>query len=210
LWTSGMITRGLTSWLDNPWLWEASRLLLDRGLGLYQRRLRLLHEWGVLAGQPSVLDIGCGIGQYAQASEGPYLGIDLNSRYIEHARKRRGGGNKRFHCADGGTLGGEGRRFDLVLMVDFLHHIPDDGAVELLGKAKAVSAGHVASFEPVLGQTNPLGRWIVANDRGHFIRPLATLQGLFTRAGLSLTRSTGLDIGPLRTHAILCKGAAAP
>jgi 2-polyprenyl-3-methyl-5-hydroxy-6-metoxy-1,4-benzoquinol methylase len=49
--------------LDNPVIWEASRRLLDMYLGLYKKRTDILRKWGCLKSNPSVCDIGCGIGQ---------------------------------------------------------------------------------------------------------------------------------------------------
>src|SRR5437016_3778398 len=66
--------------LNNPIVWQANRWLLNLTFGLYRRRFRLLRDWGVLEGRPSILDIGCGIGQYAEITRGPYLGIDLDER----------------------------------------------------------------------------------------------------------------------------------
>src|SRR3954468_9210968 len=90
--------RGAVGWLDNPYFWQGTRFVLDRAFGLYRRRVRLMEAWGVLAGAPSALDVGCGTGQYAAATAGPYLGIDHNERYIAFARRKRGGGNKEFRC----------------------------------------------------------------------------------------------------------------
>jgi SAM-dependent methyltransferase len=192
------------AFLDHPLVWRLSRLGLDLALGIYRRRIRTLQRWGVLEGNPSVLDIGCGIGQYAAVTKGPYLGIDLNSRYVRYAEERYAGSNRRFRCEDATRLADAGEQYDFVLLVDFLHHIPDAEAVRILRVAAQVARRGVLSFEPVLAQTNPVGRWIIAHDRGDHIRPLEGLHGLFQEAGLRPAESCPLALGVIQTHAIFC------
>src|SRR5262245_49975449 len=111
--------------------------------GLYRRRRALLLGWGVLDGQPRMLDIGCGIGQYASLTAGDYVGVDLNRGFVEHARRRRGDERHEFRCVDAAELVAEGERFDLVLMVDFLHHLTDDTAASVLATARELTDGRV-------------------------------------------------------------------
>ena len=192
------------AFLDHPVVWKISRVGLDLALGLYRKRYETLRRWAVLADDLSLLDVGCGIGQYASATAGPYLGIDLNPRYVRYAGERHRGGNKTFRCVDAAQLRDEGQRFDVVLLVDFLHHLSDEQAVGLLKVAAVIARGCVISFEPVLAQTNFVGRWLVANDRGHYMRPLEALEKLFEKAELPITESRPLPLGPLGTRAIRC------
>jgi SAM-dependent methyltransferase len=188
--------------LDRPLVWEASRVGLDLAFGLYRRRHALLRRWGLLDGAPSVLDIGCGIGQYASLTRGRYVGVDLNCRWIEHARRRRGDAGHEFRCVDAAELVAEGERFDLVLMVDFLHHLADDVAVSVLGTARELAAGCVVSLEPITEQPNRVGRWFIEHDRGGHMRSHGDLLGLFERAGLRVEADEGLRLGPIATRAI--------
>jgi SAM-dependent methyltransferase len=192
--------------LDNPVLWETSRVALDLTFGLYRRRIALMRRWRILDGDPSILDIGCGIGQYAGVTRGDYLGVDLNDRYLDWARRRRGGSSRAFRSVDVRELAAEGRRFDLVLMVDFLHHLADDACIDVLESARALAGSHVVSFEPVTVQPRALGRWIVENDRGDHVRSLSRLEELLGRAGLDPSRNEALQLGPINTRAILCPG----
>ena len=118
------------------------------------RRRAVLSRWGLLEGEPTVLDIGCGIGQYASVTSGRYVGVDLNEPYVEHARRRRGDDRHTFRCVDAVELVAEDERFDLVLMVDFLHHLPDEAAVSVLETARELTRGHVVALEPVTEQSN--------------------------------------------------------
>jgi 2-polyprenyl-3-methyl-5-hydroxy-6-metoxy-1,4-benzoquinol methylase len=195
---------GMIRLLDNPFLWRMSRFWLNVCFGLYRHRFHMMQTWGVLADAPSVLDVGCGIGHYSQATTGKYLGIDLSQRYIDCARKRYPQVDKQFRCVDVTTVWHEGSEHDIVLLVDFLHHIPDRDCVGLLKIAGQIARRHVVSFEPITEQTNPVGRWIIKNDRGNYMRPLEKLHGLFAEAGLTIVQSTELYLGPIRTRAILC------
>jgi SAM-dependent methyltransferase len=188
--------------LDRPLVWEASRVGLDLVFGLYRRRRALLAQWGLLDGEPSVLDIGCGIGQYASLTSGRYVGVDLNRAYVEHARRRRADTEHSFRCIDAAELVAEGDRFDLVLMVDFLHHLPDEAAVSVLRTAGELGTGHVVSLEPVTEQANRVGRWFIEHDRGEHMRPHGQLLELFHDAGLRLQADDPLRLGPIATRAI--------
>jgi 2-polyprenyl-3-methyl-5-hydroxy-6-metoxy-1,4-benzoquinol methylase len=202
-----LVTR-LIGLLDNPFLWRSSRWGLNVLFGLYRHRLQLMKTWGVLEDSPSILDIGCGIGHYAQATEGKYLGIDLSERYIQCARKRFPQASKEFRCIDVTTLWQEQARHDIVLLVDLLHHLADRDCIKLLQMCGQLASRHLVSFEPVTEQTNAVGRWIIKNDRGNYIRRLERLRGLFMEAGLPIVQSVELYLGPIRTQAMLVAPAA--
>ena len=192
--------------LDNPLVWTASRAGLELAWGLYRRRRVLLRSLGLLEGAPSLIDIGCGVGQFALLTGGPYLGIDLNGRYVEYARRRhRGQPGVEFRRADVTALREEGTRYDLALMVDLLHHIPDDAAVRLLATAARVARRHVINFEPLKEQPSPLGAWFVRHDRGRFIRTRAALLDLYREAGLATDEVRPLRIGPVDTLAVVSR-----
>ncbi len=189
--------------LNNPRIWEWNRIGLDLMFGLYQRRFALMHEWHVLDNQPDVLDIGCGLGQYSRITDGKYLGVDLNHQYIDYAAKRNRASNKAFRCQDVVELLDEKSRFDMVLMVDFLHHIPDEICIKLLRVASQLARYHIVSFEPITFQPHPVGDWIVRHDRGNHMRSLDSLHILFQSAGLKVDQSVELRLGPINTRAIL-------
>ena len=52
-----------------------------------QSRFRIIHEIGIVDGD-SVLDVGCGYGDFSQFVCGDYLGIDLRSQAINIAKKK--------------------------------------------------------------------------------------------------------------------------
>lgn len=85
----------------------------------------MIKEWKIRS-DVSVIDIGCGISQYRKITSGKYFGIDLNQKYINYCNKKYTSYNRAFRCSDVTTLLDEKTKFDVVLMVDFLHHVPDD------------------------------------------------------------------------------------
>ena len=193
----------LNQWLDNPVVWELSRRVENFVFGLYQRRFEWLRQMCISGENLSVLEIGCGIGQYARITRGSYLGIDFNERYICYARKKNHAPNQSFRCADATVIREEKTKFDVVLMVDFLHHVPDETGIELLRVARDLAKKCIVNFEPIADQPRRVGRWIVENDRGHYVRPLQELNGLFEKAGIVVSVNEPLWLGPINTRVIL-------
>lgn len=195
--------------LDRPIVWNMSRIGLDLAFGLYRKRERIMRDSGFLDGNPSILDIGCGIGQFSALTTGRYLGIDMNRRYIDYAQSRPRRDNVSFRCGDVTELVDEGEMFDIVLLVDILHHIPDEPVVKLLNTASKLARRCVINFEPITEQTNALGTWLIENDRGDYIRPLNELFGLYARpeANVSILRSQPIKAGPLTGRTLFSRGA---
>jgi SAM-dependent methyltransferase len=186
--------------LANPLVWELSRHALDRAFGLYRKRIDLLRAW--MGADASVLDVGCGVGSYSAAATGPYLGVDLDAPYIRHAQQRRGDDRRTFLCGDVAELSVDGE-YDVVLAVDLLHHLTDDEASSLLRISGRLAREQVVLFEPVLEQTEWLGRWFIDHDRGEHMRPRAELLALVERS-LTIERQEALRLGPIETVALQC------
>ena len=104
-------------------------------------RLNMLHILSLcLRGKWRVLEVGCGFGLFgcyfaASDSRRRWLGFDLSTGRVEIARRAAQGlglANAAFRVADAReALDLEGE-FDAVLMMDLLHHIPDDSKRQLL------------------------------------------------------------------------------
>ncbi len=126
-----------------------------------------------------VLDVGCGPGTNAAHFAGSdYVGIDLNPRYIEDAKRRHG---RDFRVADATEFSvPEGERFDFILINSFLHHIPDEPTRDLLGNLRRALApdGHIHVMELVLPPRPCMGRLLARLDRGDFARPLESWREL--------------------------------
>lgn len=168
-----------------------------------------------LAGVSRVLDVGCGPGTNAHHfAAAYYVGIDLNRRYIEDARRRHG---RDFRVADATEFAvPDGERFDFILVNSFLHHIPDRPVSELLANLRRALApgGHIHVMELVLPAQRNVGRLLARLDRGDHARPLhrwhellgasfATVVFEPYRLGWAWTEATTL------WHMVYFKGAAA-
>jgi SAM-dependent methyltransferase len=130
-----------------------------------------------------VLDVGCGPGTNARHfTEADYVGIDLNERYVEYARRQHG---REFEVADATEYTvAPGERFDFVLINSFLHHIPDEAVRRLLDHLSSVLTedGHIHIMELVLPAQASAGRLLARLDRGEHPRPLEDWRRLLTES----------------------------
>jgi 2-polyprenyl-6-hydroxyphenyl methylase/3-demethylubiquinone-9 3-methyltransferase len=90
-----------------------------------------------------VLDIGCGVGlvDYELGRTRPgirILGIDISTESIARAREHHALPNVEYASIDLEQVGG---RFDCVLLVDVLHHVPPDERIPLLEAASRLLSG---------------------------------------------------------------------
>ena len=127
-----------------------------------------------------VLDVGCGPGTNTPLfTHADYLGIDVNPRYIKHARRQH---NRRFVVADITTYEeANGADFDFILVNSFLHHVDTPSAVKILGRLQSWLSedGHIHLLEPVSPGDRSIARLLANWDRGKHLRPLAEWRALF-------------------------------
>jgi SAM-dependent methyltransferase len=189
-----------------PTIADEDRALFDRIAASYAqkdlressrgpRQQRLHQTVKTLGGRLGhVLEVGCGAGFSARYIDGwydSYTGVDYSSELIRYARQHNGGAGREFVCTDIGDFAPT-RRFDVILMVGVLHHIPDAaGALEKL-RGLLTGGGAVVVNEPQRG--NPAIsalRWIrkrvdrdYSSDQVEFSEP--ELTGLFEEAGYTV------------------------
>ncbi len=124
----------------------------------------------------SVLDLGCGFGDYAPlyAERSTYLGIDHNESYIETARQMNAGSTATFLVADvADPVLLDHRPFDLIMMSGVLHHLPSRAVRELAELIRPLLSptGRFVAMEPVFDPEQRLtARLTIAADRGRFAR----------------------------------------
>jgi SAM-dependent methyltransferase len=127
-----------------------------------------------------VLDVGCGPGtNAAYFAHTDYLGIDLNPRYIEFARRHYAGN---FAVADATTFQGAVERpFDFILLNSLLHHIDDEGVTRILSSLRTLLAvgGSIHILDLVLPARRSVARVLARLDRGQFARASSRWQELF-------------------------------
>lgn len=158
--------------LEVSWIYEA----FQSGIHRSTTSLWILND--VIAAKPGdrVLDIGCGPAKVSKHFPAfTYVGIDHNQRYIDKA-KERFGTFAQFHCWDVSDpripeLG----KFDLVLLLGVLHHLPDESVISVMKHARGAltSSGRLVTVDPAIetGQ-HPVARLLARMDRGRFARPV--------------------------------------
>lgn len=99
-------------------------------------------------GSRSLLEIGCGTGQFlelAQQSGFDVSGVELNADHVAEARRRTSGSP--ILCADFMTESFD-RRFDVVAMLDLIEHLPDPLAALRRSYDLLTPGGYVVVYTP--------------------------------------------------------------
>lgn len=112
----------------------------------------------------SVLDVGCGVGNFHKLLSdrvGPITGVDVSKASIELARERNPG--VRYESYGGERLPFDDASFDAVFTVCVMHHVPPAQWPLFAAEMKRVlrPGGMVAVFEH--NPRNPLTQRIVSN-----------------------------------------------
>lgn len=135
-----------------------------------------------------VLDVGCGPGTSTRHfAHADYLGIDLNERYVDDARRRYG---REFVAADVTTYTVEpAERFDFILVNSLLHHIDTAPVRRLLSSLSGLLTddGHIHVLDLVLPPERSAARALALWDRGDFPRPMAEWRALFEQSFETVT-----------------------
>ena len=123
-----------------------------------------------------ILDIGCGPADVLHyLPQVNYTGLDISPDYIRSA-KQRFGSRGRFLCGDVGLIPIEAEQgsFDLVLATGVLHHLNNEPAAGLFDLARRAlrPAGRLITYDGCyVPQQSRIARWLLARDRGKFVRP---------------------------------------
>jgi len=110
----------------------------------------LLAQYG-LAHCQMLVDVGCGSGRLARALPnvfiGEYIGTDISSELLEHARRSCGGPGRRFVLVDGVTIPLADEAVDMVAMFSLLTHLRHEESFLYLREAvRVLRSGGVAVF----------------------------------------------------------------
>jgi ubiquinone/menaquinone biosynthesis C-methylase UbiE len=166
---------------DHPVLFIVLRSILENDFkairAVIRRQLRV--RQGL-----RTLDLGCGPGAFADIFAGDdYVGVDLNARYIDHARKTRQGA---FIVGDARKVELPDARFDQILVFGLLHHLSDEDVRAVLAECRRllVPGGRVLVIEdiPAISRLNLIGHLIHRVENGEYIRPVAEYQRLYSEA----------------------------
>lgn len=165
--------------LDIPVLFYAARFLL---VGRQRALKRFLAEHLSTGPHERLLDVCCGVGEFAETTDAQYVGVDLNPMFIEHARrKHRGSSSKVFEVGDVTCLRFPDRRFDKAMIVNSLHHFSDEEAVRLLTEVRRVTRRLVVVVDADGTPGGIVSRALVQMDRGKFMRRPDELSKLVDR-----------------------------
>lgn len=145
-----------------------------------------------------VLDVACGPGTNVRHfGHAEYLGVDLNERYISHARKTTG---RDFEVMDVTSADLADERFDFILVNSFFHHVPDADTRRILAHLSTLltADGHVHILDLVRPGDRSIAEWMARHDRGDFPRSLSRWRELFTESFDPLVfEPYGLGVGGL-------------
>lgn len=166
---------------DHPVLFIFFRSLLENDFTAIRA---LIRRDLAVDGSLRTLDLACGPGAFADAfGGGDYVGVDLNGRYIDHARRTRKG---TFVVGDARKVELPDARFDQILIFGLLHHLPDADVRAVLAECRRllVPGGRVLAIEdiPALSRLNLIGHLIHQVENGEHIRPPEQYRRLYSEA----------------------------
>jgi SAM-dependent methyltransferase len=166
-----------------------------------KKRLALRHY----SGQRKILEVGCSVGNLADAfldmNDIIYTGVDIDEAALATAR-RRFAGNPRFVFRNDPIerLAAENLRWDYVLIAGVLHHVDQPTAEAMIAACVAVveQGGRLVVSEPVPLRPGdgPVFGLMHRIEQGRFLRETAQLVELLQRAGLNVESCEEPLIGP--------------
>lgn len=162
--------------LDNPVLFNLVQFAIS---GKQNITRRLIRESLQLKAGERLLDVCCGTGEFADVALGPYLGIDINPKYIDYATKKYGAGNghpeREFVAADitGAEFEERGLKFPKAMMINSMHHLTVEQNEQVLAAVARVTTERFVIVDMDPTPSNPVSKFLAEQDRGDYIRPLA-------------------------------------
>ena len=155
--------------LEIPLVFRLQQKLCNNYLNVRDAFSRYL----VTAGK-DILDVGCAsatcAGHIIDMKQNRYVGVDIDTRYIELAKKFHPHG--RFFQQDARKLGFDDGSFDIVMFNGVWHHMNDAMVLACMNEVRRVlrPTGVVLVDEPVFRPDWPVSAFFLKNDRGRFIR----------------------------------------
>lgn len=127
----------------------------------------------------TVIDVGCGVGDFSRLVPANYKGYDLNERFVRYAQKKWGNPGKHFYCRDVLELSDE-ERFDKGMVVNILHHFDDAELRRLLAKLARLVKNYFVIVDADWDSSGRFQRWLLKKDQGSYLRSRKNLQALLS------------------------------
>lgn len=181
---------------ERPSIYRLNQQITGRMVA--QALKRLLKQHLALTGGEVVLDIGCGVGDYVSCfPDQRYIGIDINSDYIEQARQAYGhSANVEFLCQDVNHLDNTTLEADCAYCAAVSHHLTNDEILNLVHNILKLVKGKFVIVDFCLPSVwrNPLAYVLVKLDRGRYGRTRDHLVELLRASSARVTSVTS-DFG---------------
>ena len=185
----------------------------QRIAGAHSWKKRLIKDYVQPKGKEKILDVGCGTGPILSILDKnlkiDYVGCDINSEYIEHAKKHHAP-NGRFYCCSVDRLPADESGFDVILAIAIFHHLDDKTSRLLIQsvKEKLRPEGFFLMAEPVYSnKQSSLERFLMGKDRGQNIRTESEYHQLLESEFIITESKIIFDshIIPWTVNVIICK-----
>jgi SAM-dependent methyltransferase len=176
---AGAFDRAVARLMSLPRLYQAVQSSIA---GALHRQVReRIAAWVPDVPDVRVLDLGCGVGDYAVLFErARYHGVDIDPRYVATARRSFPRDNVTFAVGDATALDFPEGAFDYCFSVGLYHHLPDQALLASLACAqRAAAPGRVLVIDAIYP---PQGNWpgyvLRRVDRGKHVRTIAAYERL--------------------------------
>jgi ubiquinone/menaquinone biosynthesis C-methylase UbiE len=128
----------------------------------------------------NILDVACGVSMVAPYIKGYYTGVDINKNYIQYNNKKYPANN--YICQDFKEIKFGAKSFDQSIVINFLHHLPDDEIKQLLDRMGQLTKNKIIIADLSPNDKNFLARFLYSMDQGKFIRQENVLTKLISQS----------------------------
>jgi SAM-dependent methyltransferase len=180
--------------LNVVFIWNFFRFLLEKTFKLYETRLALLEEIGINQ-YSRVLDFGCGTAEISKYFGDMYVGVENNQRFLESNRIKF---RDKFFTDNLKSNEILTNQFDVVLLMDVVHHLDTSSLISVLKTLKEVKSRKKVIFDPILEQKNIFGKILVKLDRGKYIRNYENIIGSLNECDYLVEKVLFFSVGPTK------------
>lgn len=157
--------------LNHPLAYNIIQLLLS--MDFYQTVTPLIEAYP----HGSILEIGCGTGELLKFLHcNRYVGIDVNKTYFDYATEHFGNKKRTFMLLDAKKMSRSPETFDLVLMINMIHHLSDANFSAILKRLSTHIRFRrliIIDSKPDIGIFNSI---LMKADGGDYFREIEAIQ----------------------------------